>query len=331
MFSLLLILYFSADIHKVVIQPFPFEDEQNPETFIQKLRQVDAAGGLIYIRDRMDPRILVINRRGKFVRRIGRPGPGPGELGRQSISIGVRDYGLWAVHGNMNSLLYYENGELLHRFRIQNYNRQGGLHRNPKTLAFTRDAVVIPVEADYQVMAAVYGYDGEVKRFIPTAFSDQQLYRQNPAVNDAYWAEADETWYCLFKYQPLLMVFDRNFQVIAQHQLEGEEIDLHVEQYRNHRRKNKFDIPPPLFYDFKVFNGMVYTLCRGMLYRINPRTGKTLSRAGFFGKGPRFKTIPGRLWLYYFAFPDEDTVLLGAVNDSWSHWLWQADTPFSKR
>ena len=44
--------------HRVPITPFDFEKEDNPNTFIKRLSQIESSGDLLYIRDQSSPVII---------------------------------------------------------------------------------------------------------------------------------------------------------------------------------------------------------------------------------------------------------------------------------
>ena len=56
--------------------------ESNPECFIKRIEQYSITGQYILIFDRTQPRILLFNRQGKFLRNISQKGSGPGEYNR---------------------------------------------------------------------------------------------------------------------------------------------------------------------------------------------------------------------------------------------------------
>ena len=69
---LLLILGFiGAGKHHIRILPLDFHNESIPNTFVKEIGQIEISDDLIYIRELTDPRILVLDRNGKYIKRIG--------------------------------------------------------------------------------------------------------------------------------------------------------------------------------------------------------------------------------------------------------------------
>ena len=123
MFSLLLIFALDGTkSHHIRISPLDFSNEAIPNTLVRDIAQIEVADDLIYIRELMDPRILVIDRNGKYVKRIGKIGQGPTELGQNSISFGVKGPSLWTIGKDVKTAHYFEHGEQVMRIAVPNYN-----------------------------------------------------------------------------------------------------------------------------------------------------------------------------------------------------------------
>ena len=321
------------DFQRLGIVPFDFGDQNNANTYIKHLSQIEASGGLLYIREPTNPIIVVIDSKGDYVRTIGKAGEGPEELGASSQSFGVDGPSLWTMNGNMKFAHYYENGEHAHRIRIENYNRFINATDASLPIAFSRDSVIIPPL--YRVdrsMAYVYGYDGEIKYKVPAPFNSEKELRKNPAVNETFWFREGDIWYCLFKHKPLLYVYDKTFRLQNQFELEGPEIADHAEALKDFERKKRWDIPPPYFTDAKVFKGKVYALCKGALYQIDPKQGLVLQHTTFFLKIPEIDEYDlsedVNVQLFYFALLENGTLVLGHPALMWGHDLWKVKLPY---
>jgi len=189
--------------------------------------------------------------------------------------------------------------------------------------------VVVPTHPSSKHLAAVYGYDGKVRRYVGDIVPiDRKRLRKNPALNDTLWRRSGDRWYCLFKFRPYLLVFDGDFNQVAEFRLTGPEIEHREEEFRKYEPKGKFSLPPNHFTDMKFFDGKLFVMAELALYQIDPATGDTLNRTYFIGRGEGFGEIEGHpLALMHFAFLDDGTLVLGHPAVPWNHDLWKVRLP----
>ena len=333
MLQLLTIMAFilGQDTYRLTVTPFDFEDEKVPASFVKDISQLETAGNLLFIRESSDPAILVLDRQGKFLRRIGSRGQGPNELGGTSVSFGVNGRSLWTVAANMKSAHYFENGAHLQRISLKSYNRLYLISSTSQALAFSNEHIIFPSYPNKQVLALAYDYGGDVVKEFPVVFKDKSILAKNPSINDTLWARDEQRWYCLFKYQPFLITYDHALNELNRFPLDGPEIQVISEAFYQHERKKKFDISPLFFSDIKVFGGKVFLMTEQTLYQIDPETGKTLRRMVFVGSGPDFEQVDKvdpRLNFCYFSFWNDGTIILGHPAMMWDHNLWTTKLPF---
>jgi len=313
--------------YRVPLTPFDFEDEKNDSTFIKRLSQIESSAGLIYVRDSTSPIIIVIDSQGKFVRTIGKAGPGPTEQGTNSISIGVDGASLWSISGDMKFGHYFENGEHQHSIRLVDYNSFVRLTNAAEPIAFTHDFLILPCMYNTNLfMAYVYDYHAEIRYKIPAVFNKPETVMKNPSINDSFWIRGESAWYCLFKHRPLLQVYDDTFKVQKQFHLEGPEIADLTRELQDFKRVKQFDVPRPYFTDAKIFKGHLYTMCEGALYQIDLTSGVIKKHIVFYSTEPELAGAE-RLYLFFFAFLEDGTLVLGHPALPWGHNLWKAKLP----
>ncbi len=316
-------------VYKVDLMPFDLAEHESGASFINGVYQLETDGELIYIRDKGEPRIVVVDRTGKFVRVIGGRGGGPGEFKHSVTAFAIDGPALWAVGDRGHRAAYFEQGEPLVDFRLKGYNVDA-IGPDARPFGFTNEYVLIQAHPVTRHLAAVYGYDGELKRFVgDIAPIDLAVLRKNPAFNDTFWKYDRARWYCLFKYRPVLQVYDQSFNQLADFELQGPEIEHRNEAFENFKKERPSQMPIYHFTDLKVFRGKVFAISPPALYQIDPETGETLSRTYFYGKGPNFARVAGMpLTMFHMAFLNDGTVVLGHPALPWEHDLWKVRLPF---
>jgi len=322
------------DVHQVSLKPFDLVERADGAAYISGVDQLESDGKRIYIRDAQTPYILVVNADGKLLQMIGGRGGGPGEFRRGPLAMAVDGPALWALSDYGKRANYFENGEHILDFPIRTYNVDV-VGPASKSFAFTNQFVLIPAHPSTKRLAALYGYDGELKRHVGDILPiNRKELRKNPALNDTLWLRDDQGfWYALFKYRPLMFKFDQAWNQVAAFALAGPEIERRNDEFEVFKPKRKYQRPLYHFTDFKYFRGKLYALSVRALYQFDRKSGRTLGRTYFFGDGAPFAelNLEGEpLALMHIAFLEDGTAVLGHSAMPWGHDLWKANLPFLK-
>ncbi len=323
---------YSGEAHNLFVHPLDFQDEANPNTLMYGIYRIDTNGKELFILLRNEPGVIQIDAQGRFIRRIGRLGNGPGELGRYGCeAMAVEGQAVWLLKASYTDLFYFESGEFLQQFKVDSFQLPS--QSWPPNFAFSQDDVVLQVYPRTQKLAGVYGYGGERRRYVGDILPIEiEFLRTNPALNNTYWDRDGDRWHCLFAYRPIWRVFDKDFELVKEFHIHGPEIEAFEEKYLKNKKDPNFSMPKPHFTDFKVIGGFAYLLSDSALYQMDLESGKTLNRVYFFGKGYEFEkhgTTPvDRLHFDAFAVLDSGTLVLANAGEIWGHDLWQVQLPF---
>jgi len=326
------IFLFSGEAHRLYIHPLDFEDESKPESLYYGISRIDTNGKELFILLTQEPGVIQVQADGTFIRRIGRGGNGPGELGDFACSaMAVEGQSVWLLNASRTHLFYFESGVFRNSFKNESY--QFHRHTVPANFTFNQDVVLLQVFPGSKKLAAVYNFGGERLRYVGDILLVEPEYLKiNQSLNNTTWDQHQEKWFCMFMYQPIIRVFSREFKLIKELTPQGPEIDEYNEKYFQKKKDPNFDTPWPHVTDFKIFKGHGYFLSNAVLYQIDLETGETLHRVSFYGKGYEFEkygeTPMDRLHFYSFAILDSGVVVLANIDEVCGHDLWQVKLPF---
>jgi hypothetical protein len=333
MLILLFLLVNSSETHRVEIEPFDFQDENNPATYATGMKQIECNGSDLFISLLRRPVILQIETDGTFVRAIGKKGQGPGELGWHAVwAISVRGERLWALRDDLTLANYYENGNHMHTIRPSSYQFRGS-RMVAYRFAFDNEHIVIQTHPGTGFLANVYDYNGNVRRQVGKTFPvRKEFLARNPSLYSTIWAHDGERWYCLFVHRPILRVFGKDFELEKEFILSAPEIEALEEVFYKNEKDPNWTYPRPHFTDIQVQGKDILIMCDGTLYQVNKETGEVLSRTYFFGgKELREKHGIDSARLEYFAVNEENKIFLGISHFMFDHDLWTAQLPFRPR
>jgi hypothetical protein len=326
-----IILGGSADTFRVNVDPLDFQDENNPATFVTGFNQIESNGKHIFVVPHPDPNVIEIDAEGTFIRAIGRRGNGPGELGYHYLyAISVKGPSLWALRSDISGIHFFEKGSHLAGFRPETYQFLYGSAQSLR-FAFDRDHVVLQAHPSTGFLAYVYGYGGEVIGKMGKLFRINRDYLAiNPAAYSTMWERVEDGWYCLFHFRPILRKYNDRFEKVEEFFLDGPEIQVFEARFAEKKKDPKFTYPKAHFTDFKAFAGHIYLLSSGVLYQVDPKNGKTLTRTLFFGNEEvrKQQSEPRKLNMEYFAFLDDGTIVLANGVNLFGHDLWKTKLPF---
>lgn len=321
------------EVLRVQIHPLDFQDENNPQTFVTGITQIESDGEFLYIAAHREPRLLQLSREGRFLRQLGGKGQGPEELGDYGLrSISVQKDRIWILDGHLR-VHYFERGGHQLSWPVKSYSILGSI-TGADTLTFDRDHVIIPVHPATGHLAGVYDYGGERVRYLGDILPiDTELIGKNRAINGTHWARDENHWYCLFKYWPWLVVFDKQFHQVRAVELSGPEIDFCMGVFFGDIESEYKGGPvQPFFPDFKALGKYLYFFCRKTLYQLDKKSLKTFRRYKLFAKLEDDPYWSGRpLGAEYFTLlePSENgkgpTLVMGWAHLPWEHDLWTAE------
>lgn len=313
---------------RIEVRPIDFQDEENPDSFVTGITHLDTDGVSLFIAPHMEPSLLQVSGEVRFIRRFGRKGRGPGELGSFGLtSISVREGRFWLVDGQLRAH-YFEGGEFQLSWKLESYYIRPSIS-GAHTMAFDRDHVVIPVHPSTGHLAAVYNYGGERVRYLGRILPiDHELLMKNRGLNDTHWAHDGQFWYCLFRFWPRLLVFDAQFRQIREFEVSGPEVAIRQGMFFGDIEPNYKGFIPPFFKDFKVLGEHLYFLCHDALYQLDKSTLQTLKRYKFFGTTADFRRARNYdLHPEFFAVLRSGKVLLGWGIALYDHDLLIGDLP----
>lgn len=318
----------NGDLQKVTIQPFDFQKEEDPRTFVQDLRLLEIFDdNLIYV-SQSDPSLLFINQNRGFVNRIGKKGDGPGELGfSHPIAISIGDGSIWVLDHKLRASLYVA-GEYQAGFKVKSYQIRADHH--PKySFAHNELFVVIPAFPASRALANVYDYEGNfVQRLGEIMPIDPEILQWNPAINNTIWKYRKGKWHCLMAYRPYIRIYNDQFKLEKEILIKGPEVDIFEERFHKLENPPNIHTVLPHFTDFHVNENDYYVMCYGVLYRVN-HSGAVVSRTGFFANDEIGKEIgyKPRVHFNQVAITKRGRVYLGSFSEYFDHDLWYADLP----
>jgi hypothetical protein len=333
MLLLTFLLLFQEDVYKVTVgKPVLYEKDNNPNTYISGIRQLESNGEHLFILSDANPLAVQIKSDGTLVRKIGGKGQGPGELGYHGpISMAVEGQSAWIYRSDMRGLQFYDQGNFVTSIKIKGY--QPGHGATPAySFGFEQNRLLIQTHPRNRSLAMVYDYEGnllqEVGKILPV---EPEFLEVNPALNNTSWVRDGKSWWCLFIYRPILREYDSDFKLLREIILHGPEIEEKEEIFL----ENKIDprwrpYPKWHFSDFKVFRNSIYILCEGVLYQVDKRSGVLKSRTVFFSNKKMLAVFDfPRVSFQYLAFLDSGKVYLASSIFAFDYnGLWEADLPF---
>jgi len=325
---------FAGASHRLYVHPLDFEVESKPETLMYGIKRLDTNGKELFILLGKEPGVIQIAADGRFIRRIGRPGNGPGELGVHACAaMAVEGQSVWVLSAPANRLFYFESGDFMQSVKVDSYQFPDATW--PANFAFNQDMVLLQVFPATRKLAAVYNYGGERLRYLGDILPiESEFLAVNRSLMNTTWDRSGDFWHCLFTYRPIWRVFNKDFEVVQEFHPQGPEIDAFEEKYLKKERDPNFDPPRPHFTDFKIVGDYGYFLSRGALYQLDLKTGETLNRAYFFGRAYQFEEYGvspiERLHFDTFALLDSGMLVMAAGGEVFGHDLWRVQLPFLK-
>ena len=309
------------DVHQVVLQPIDIQHKGNAYP-LHAIHQIESDGQRLFLRSLNETRVLVVDRMGRIQQEIGRDGNGPGEWGATGIqALALFRDELWGFGTHRLTLNGYEGVRLLKSFDAYDI-RAGhqGTTSNVFAVSETSIAVASPFGTNH--LAVVYAKSGQSHHPVGTRLIEEKdLLEDNPFANDTMWLFDGHRWYALFKFYPVIAIFDKAFEKQTFYNLDHPWI---AKAFAFVSDDHGPDIILPLFSDFKMFRNQLFLMCRDGLLQMDPKDMTVLSVTRFLGEGPDFESIAGKpLTLPYFSFLEDGTLVLAHPMLLWNHDLWQ--------
>jgi len=326
--SVMMVPAWSQDHFRVPLQPLDF---QKQEAYLSSINQLETDGKRIVVRSLRETEVVVIDRQGKILDKLGGKGGGPAEFGEYGVLAVAASNGLmFGIDAERKNVRLFEGSQFIDSFHLNSYNLGSGAMTS-NAFAFSESEVVIPSHPGTGSLAAVYDFNGRLLRHFGD-FPQQTLdlgLRLN-AVNDTFWLFGGDRWYSVHKYLPLVTIYDRDFKIIKQFPVHSGVLDALAQEVEEFEPNPQHATSPPIISDVKLHNGKLYLMARGCLHRVEPKSGKVEGMAWFYGEGADFAgvTTPN-VALFFFTILDDGEFVLGHPGMMWNHDLWKARVPWS--
>lgn len=321
-----------ATVYRLKVEPIDFtaDSARAGEGIPHTPKRAAASGGVLYVSSPQDGYMAVMDPSGKVHKKLGRRGDGPGEF--RSGLIGLSAYGgsVFAfARAAPDRLLHFKNLTFENELTIESHNLSlAGLNTN--RFGVSADHVVMPAHPATGALAFAYSRTDETHRPVGDLMynrTDQGMLAKNPAVNDTNWTFADGQWLALFRYLPLIQVFDASFNQTSAIQLEHPRLRW-CENFLADAKPLSLAFPRPLFHDMAYRDGYLYLLAPATLFRVSLAAGAIDRIYTFYGAGPAFENHDADMQLHFkfIAMLPGNEVLLGP-GFIWDHDVWKVRLP----
>jgi len=327
-FMSLLVMADGPDVNLVraKLKPFDFQDpDQIPMSAVS---QVESDGKHLYLRSFRDPWIAVIDRAGKLIARYGGEGEHPGEFRGGAMALALNGEQLWALGFDFRHVRRFAEGRFQTSFPLDSFNYYYG-HPTSNRFAATDDWIVIPAHPSTGALAALHRPDGALARYVgePLAF-DAEMLQRLPGLNDSYWLTAPDGWISVHKFFPMVTFYNRDFEPLRQVEPRSPVIQELSSQILDFTPSKAANVPPALITDAKLHRGKLFLMADGRLHRMSLEDGRVTQVAAFYGEGEDFAEVTEPfVYMYFFAFLADDTLIVAHPGMMWNHPLWRVDLP----
>ena len=315
--------------YQLEIKPLDLKVDKD-QFFLSGLNQIESDGERFYLCGPQNTEIVAIDARGNLLERIGGPGGHPSEFGSQGVlAISVQSNRIWGIDMGATRARLFEGGTYKTSFRLKSFNISR-VTPAANSFAFSDGLVVIPTNEKKEHLAAIYTHEGDLVDHIgePMDFN-QMVHPKILGMNDTHWLRHGEGWISVHKFFPLINFYDANFGVVDQVQLETAWISRQLDLIMESDPGERYGMPTPVFSDVKVFRGDLYLISQGILHQVDLKTRQLKSVTTFSSTEPEFEGLDvPHLNLYFFAFLNNGTFILGHPALLWNHDLWTTSLPF---
>ena len=309
--------------YRALLQPLDIAPES--DVYFRSIGQLGSVGNRIYLRGLENPEIVVIDRKGAVLERIGGKGQHPGEFDPGVLAMAVSEGGIWAIDSGMRWVRLLIGGRYETGFSLTGYN-ESLAYPTANDFAFSEWEVVLPAAAPQGYAGVVYDYKGEILRYLEREIPfDSSLPKTIRGLSDTFWLFDDDRWYCLHKYLPWVVVYDRNFEVVSRYRLRSPVLDEGFGQVLHFAPDEKMGVPKALITDAEFHRNGLFVMSGGELHQFDPKNGRLVSVTAFYGEGPDFKSVTTpNLTLFFFTILESGEIVLAHPGMLWNHDLWVA-------
>lgn len=306
----------------VEVQIQPLDMESKGHLFpLRAIHQLETDGERLFVRSMQDARVLVLNKRGQILFEMGRKGNGPGEWGSTGIqAMALSENELWGFGTHRMRVNTFRDGQFQGSFDISEL-RPGHQGATSNVFGISQTHIAVPSAFQTDYLAIVYSKAGTRLGKVGTPLVEEKdLLAEQPFANDTMWIYAKDHWYALFKFYPVIAVFDKYFKKQSFFNLDHPFIS---QAFGFISEDHGPDIILPLFSDVKFFANHLYLMCMNGMLQLDLNTLEVTSLTRFIGKGPHFGEAEGKpLTLPFFSFLNDGTLVLAHPMALWQHDLW---------
>jgi len=298
-------------IDSVTLEPIDVTASSDDHVSLHGILGIAFADELLYIRSAREAHIVVLEKNGRFVRRIGTGPFSYRQVGYDPpTGFSLQGRRMW-IHGADGRMSYFESGSLLQTFHLESHSIDS--ENTTNAFAFDNEKVVIPCYPKTGHLAKGYDYGGrtliDLGEIEPI---DPEALKLNPGLNDTLWAADGRFFYCLWKHKPLVERYDKSGKRLSRIEIERPDADP-VSSEPNGR-------PTPLYRDFLVSTGKIMALGSDGVLRIYDSSGSPSGAVWFRRTSATGSAFSPRT----FAFDGKRTVFVGHPYLRWGHDLWKA-------
>ena len=317
--------------YRAEIEPIDLRMEK-VQAYFSGAHQIATDGKRLFLRSVTDTEILVAAPDGLILATFGGKGHHPAEFGDIGVIAMAVDGGkVMAIDANfIRARTFNLDGAYQSSFLIKPYFRLGHLPTASNVFAFSDQYTVIPTDQNSGHLAAVYDAKGQFVKYIGELLDlggGPEFHI--PGINETLWLHEGKHWYAIHKYLAMVTVFDEDFAMVTQYQIQTARAQEMQEYVLGFQPDEHANVPTPILSDAQVWHGDLYILCGGWLHQLSPQDGQVKSVTTFMGKGEAFRDLPVPYVIFYtFAILDNGGLILGHHAQMWDHDLWRAPLPF---
>ncbi|MDJ0838380.1 MAG: hypothetical protein QNK37_17820 [Acidobacteriota bacterium] len=313
---------------RVDIEPFDLNQRGEITFFPKSIDQLESGGDHIFIRSNQESNIVMVNTTGRILTKFGGNNmPDP----RGVLGMAYHGGRIWGIDSDRSRIREYFPESFGRSWWIKSYQLTPFIPTN-NSFALSEDVMVVPVNPSEGYQAARYGLDGQFLGYVGELMDwPRDLEKEVYGIHDTLWFHHEDRWISVFKFFPLVTVYDTRFKVIRQFSVESPVIAAQRQLVEDFVVTPERTLPAPLVTDIKIHDNRLYLMSGGALHQVDLKTGATQAMVFFYGQGEAFAQVPeGRVKFYYFCFTNKDDLILAHPALLWGQDLWKCSSPFSR-
>ena len=273
----------------------------NSKIVIHGILQIESHSNNLFLRTPLNKFIIIIDKKGNVKTTIGPENSKLVPHPQEPISFALFNSKLMLLHEDKKTITKYIGKKLDSEYKLKSYYIES--NKTSNAFFFNNENIVVQATPRSRALGSIMNNQGvhqiTVGKILPI---DPEILRSNPATNDTLIRGNEQMIFLLWKYRPIMSIYDINGNHI-------EDIELEIPPLE------KIEITSPLFYDFKFVNNSFFILCQnGKLYKYN-YDNRTITESSYEinGNKVRFRS---------FAFTESGDLFLGHPYLKWGHDLW---------